>query len=75
MSSPPRRLRCGEADYLAAHGIDLRLAQRFAARYGPAAIRELVAAGITPEQANAVEGLNATEIVRLLSPQEAADGP
>lgn len=70
--SLPRRFMCGEGDYLTAHNIDLHHAAGFARRYGPAAIRELAEAGITPEQANAIEARDASEVVRLLSPQEDA---
>lgn len=62
-----RRFVCSEAEYLTAHGIDLRHAALFDSRYGPAAVRELVQAGVTPEQANAIERLNASEVVRLVS--------
>lgn len=64
MTERPRRFPCGEADYLTDHGINLHVAALFARRFGPAAIRELVQAGITPELANeAPSALNATEVI------------
>lgn len=68
MTRPGRRFPCGEADYLTDRGIPLRVAALYEPRFGPAAIRELHAAGITPDQANtAPPGLNATEVITYYS--------
>lgn len=59
-----RRLRCAEADYLQERGVPLTVAVLYEYRFGPAAIRELHEAGITPDLANkAPTGLNASEVV------------
>lgn len=64
MSTPPRRFPCGEADYLTDRGVPLRTAAAYDRRFGPAAIRELYHAGVTPEQANAAPaGLNSSQVI------------
>lgn len=68
MTERSRRFPCGEADYLTDNGVPLHAAALYPRRFGPAAIRELYHAGITPDQATqAPPHLNATQVIDHLT--------